>query len=47
MSDDDKSMNVWLIFNQHLLTYTELRGMNPMGLSALWSKYKTNNYSQK
>ena len=36
MSDDDKSMDIQLICNQHVVTYNELQGINPMGLSSSW-----------
>ena len=38
MSDDDKSMDVQLICNQHLVTYNKLQCVNLMGLSAPWAK---------
>ena len=38
MSDDDKSMDVQLICNQSVVTYNELWGMNPMGISAPWDE---------
>ena len=38
MSDDDKSMDVKLIFNQRVVTYNKLRDMKPMGLSAPWDE---------
>ena len=40
MSDDDKSMDVQLICNQHVMTYNKLQGINPMGLSAPCDDYK-------
>ena len=40
MSDVDKSMDVQLICNQHVVTYNKFRGMNLLGLSAPWSDYK-------
>ena len=39
MSDDDKSMDVQLIFDQRLVTYNKLHGVNLMGLSAPWADY--------
>ena len=36
MSDDNKSTNIQLICNQHVLTYNKLRGLNTMGLSIPW-----------
>ena len=36
MPDDDKSMDVQLIWNQRVVNYNKLRGMNPMGLSSSW-----------
>ena len=40
MSNDDKSMDIQLICNQRVVTYNNLRCMNPMGLSAPWADYK-------
>ena len=37
MYDDDKSMDVQLICNQHVVTYNKLRGMKLMGLSDPWT----------
>ena len=39
MSDDDKSMDVQLIFDQRLVTYNKLQGVNLMGISAPWDDY--------
>ena len=36
MSDDDKSMDIQLICNQHVVTYNEFWDINPMGLSSSW-----------
>ena len=36
MSDDDKSMDVHLICNQHVVTSDKLQGMNTMGISVPW-----------
>ena len=37
MSDDDKSMDVQFICNQHVLTYNTFWFMNPMVLSVPWA----------
>ena len=36
MSDDDKSMDVQLVYNQRVVTYNKLRGMNLIGFSDPW-----------
>ena len=46
MYDDDNSMDFQLIYNQHVVTYNELRGMKPMGIIAHWDDKKKNNYLQ-
>ena len=40
MSDDDKSMDVQLIFIQCIVTYNKFLGINPIGLSAPLTEYK-------
>ena len=40
MYDDDKSVNVHLICNEHEATYNKFLGMNPMGLSDPWHDFK-------
>ena len=40
MSDDDKSMDVQLICNQHVVIYNKFQGINPISLSDPWVDYK-------
>ena len=44
MSDDDKSMDVQLIFNQRVFTSNKLIRMNPIGLNVPWNYSYLNNY---
>ena len=45
MSNDDESMYIQLIRNQRVVTYNNLRGMNPMSLSAPWDDYKNKQFN--
>ena len=40
MSDDDKSIDLKLIYNQRLVTYNKLQDIKPMVLNDPWDDYK-------